>query len=291
MRWPPATSRPRRRAIVNPGTLDRERQLEVCLQCHLEPTSSPLPYQLRRVGRPPHVLRPGNAAGGHVPLLRPRPDRAAAKDPLADKFEIAGAAYRLAKSACFQGSQMTCLTCHDPHDVPRGDAAVTALHRGLPGLPSDGARRRHASGGWRRTTRDLHRLPHAAPPDRGRRPRGDDGPLHPARAAGARPDRAARGSRDAGRQPLPGRGGAVLSGGAAADAGHRAVPGAGPGAAGRRTWRRASPGCRRQSRATGRRRPSSTTSSPAPTPRRATRRRSSAGPRPRSPATPRSLRR
>src|SRR5262249_41684821 len=41
-----------------------------------------------------------------------------------DKFEIAGAAYRLRKSACFQRSEMTCLTCHDPHDIPRAAAAV-----------------------------------------------------------------------------------------------------------------------------------------------------------------------
>ena len=125
MRWPPATSGRGRRAIVNPGTLDRERQLEVCLQCHLEPTSSPLPHQLRRVGRPPMSYVPGTPLGGHVPLLRSRPAPARRATRTADKFEIAGAAYRLAKSACFQGSQMTCLTCHDPHDVPRGEAAVT----------------------------------------------------------------------------------------------------------------------------------------------------------------------
>ena len=29
-----------------------------------------------------------------------------------DKFEIAGAPYRLRQSACFQRRQMTCLTCH-----------------------------------------------------------------------------------------------------------------------------------------------------------------------------------
>ena len=112
-----------RRAIVNPGTLDRERQLEVCLQCHLEPTSSPLPFQLRRVGRPPMSYVPGTPlAIRSSTSITPRPARS--DDPHADKFEIAGAAYRLAKSACFQGSQMTCLTCHDPHDVPRGEAAV-----------------------------------------------------------------------------------------------------------------------------------------------------------------------
>src|SRR5439155_655056 len=43
-----------------------------------------------------------------------------------DKFEIAHAAYRLRRSACFQKSSgaMVCTTCHNPHDVPRGEAAV-----------------------------------------------------------------------------------------------------------------------------------------------------------------------
>ena len=112
-----------RRAIVNPGTLGRDRQLEVCLQCHLEPTSSPLPFQLRRVGRTPQSYVPGTPLGDTFIYFDHAPTPAA-NDRLTDKFEIAGSAYRLAKSACFQGSQMTCLTCHNPHDVPRGDAAV-----------------------------------------------------------------------------------------------------------------------------------------------------------------------
>ena len=37
-----------RRAIANPASFDRERQLDTCMQCHLEPTSSPLPFQIRR---------------------------------------------------------------------------------------------------------------------------------------------------------------------------------------------------------------------------------------------------
>jgi predicted CXXCH cytochrome family protein len=43
-----------------------------------------------------------------------------------DKFEIAGAAYRLRRSACFQKSQgaLQCATCHNPHDIPRGAEAA-----------------------------------------------------------------------------------------------------------------------------------------------------------------------
>jgi tetratricopeptide (TPR) repeat protein len=112
-----------RRAIVNPATLDRERQLEVCMQCHLEPTSSPLPFQIRRYEHPPFSYRPGRPLADafiyfdHAPTS-PR-DR-----KYSDKFEIAGGAYRLRQSPCFQHSQMTCVTCHNPHDVPRGEGAV-----------------------------------------------------------------------------------------------------------------------------------------------------------------------
>jgi predicted CXXCH cytochrome family protein len=42
-----------------------------------------------------------------------------------DKFEIAGAAYRLRRSACFLKSDgaLGCTTCHNPHDIPRGEVA------------------------------------------------------------------------------------------------------------------------------------------------------------------------
>jgi tetratricopeptide (TPR) repeat protein len=108
-----------RRAIVNPGKLDRDRQLETCMQCHLEPTSSPLPFQVRRYDRQPLSYIPGKPLGDYFIYF----DHAKGAGP-DDKFEIAGAAYRLRQSACFQRSQMTCLTCHDPHDIPRGQRAV-----------------------------------------------------------------------------------------------------------------------------------------------------------------------
>src|SRR5207249_1341645 len=42
------------------------------------------------------------------------------------KFEIVNQAYRLRQSLCFRKSQgrLTCVTCHDPHNAPRGEAAV-----------------------------------------------------------------------------------------------------------------------------------------------------------------------
>lgn len=108
-----------RRAIANPAKFDRERQLETCMQCHLEPTSSPLPFQIRRYEHPSFSYTPGKALGDYFIYFDHAPGSGRE-----DKFEIAGGAYRLRKSACFQRSEMTCLTCHNPHDVPRGAKAV-----------------------------------------------------------------------------------------------------------------------------------------------------------------------
>jgi tetratricopeptide (TPR) repeat protein len=109
-----------RRAIVNPATLSRDRQLETCMQCHLESTSSPLPFQIRRYEHPPFSYTPGKALSDYFIHF----DHAAGTRSRDDKFEINGAAYRLRKSACFQRSEMTCVTCHNPHDIPRGSRAV-----------------------------------------------------------------------------------------------------------------------------------------------------------------------
>ena len=48
-----------RASIVNPSRLAPERQMEVCMQCHLETTSFPLPNSIVRYERPPFSYRPG----------------------------------------------------------------------------------------------------------------------------------------------------------------------------------------------------------------------------------------
>jgi tetratricopeptide (TPR) repeat protein len=108
-----------RRAVLNPADFDRDRQLETCLQCHLETTSSPLPFQIRRYEHPAFSYTPGKPLGDY--FIHFDHAEGTGRD---DKFEIAGGAYRLRKSACFQQSQMTCVTCHNPHDIPRGARAV-----------------------------------------------------------------------------------------------------------------------------------------------------------------------
>ncbi|HUQ90751.1 MAG TPA: tetratricopeptide repeat protein [Bryobacteraceae bacterium] len=103
---------PGRGTILNPRKLSTERQLEICMQCHLEPTSQPLPHALRRYDRAPFSFRPGEPlADFKVYFDHP------ANTAHSEKFEVVSAPYRLKKSACFlkSGGRMTCSTCHDAH--------------------------------------------------------------------------------------------------------------------------------------------------------------------------------
>ena len=110
-----------RRSIVNPGRLPAQRQMEVCMQCHLETTSFALPNALLRYDRGPFSYRPGQPLGDFMLFFDHEPGKG--RD---EKFELVSAAYRLWRSACFRQSsgKMTCTTCHNPHDIPRGEAAA-----------------------------------------------------------------------------------------------------------------------------------------------------------------------
>ena len=109
-----------RNAIVNPARLSAERQMEVCMVCHLESTSFPLPNAIERYERGPFSYRPGEPMGQFIVNFDHAPGTG--HD---DKFEIVNAAYRLRRSACFLKSNgnLLCTTCHNPHDVPRGAEA------------------------------------------------------------------------------------------------------------------------------------------------------------------------
>ncbi|HYR92112.1 MAG TPA: tetratricopeptide repeat protein [Terriglobia bacterium] len=110
-----------RNAIVNPGRLSSERNLEVCMQCHLQSTSFRLPNSVRRAERSLFSYRPGQPLGDYIIHF----DHAAGGGH-ENKFEIVNQAYRLRKSACFINSNgaMTCTTCHNPHDIPRAQQAT-----------------------------------------------------------------------------------------------------------------------------------------------------------------------
>src|SRR5262249_41092 len=79
-----------REAIVNPAQLPAERQIELCLQCHLETTSTRLPHSILRFDRGAFSYRPGQPLSDYVLHFDQAPGTG-----WADKFEIAHQAYRL----------------------------------------------------------------------------------------------------------------------------------------------------------------------------------------------------
>lgn len=116
-------------AILNPADLDPVAQDEICLQCHLQPTSR-LGSLVRPFDRGDYSYRAGEPLANyitHVDYDVPGQN---------DIFEVNHHAYQLRKSACWQGEgSLTCLSCHDPHHKPpktdrveRYRAACLACH-------------------------------------------------------------------------------------------------------------------------------------------------------------------
>jgi predicted CXXCH cytochrome family protein len=108
-----------RGAIVNPARLSQDRQMEVCMQCHLETTSLKLPATLLRYGRDAFSYRPGEPLENYILYF----DRASGGE---DRIEFVSAAYRLRKSACYvkSGGSLTCVSCHNPHEPSSTPAAL-----------------------------------------------------------------------------------------------------------------------------------------------------------------------
>lgn len=109
-----------RKAILNPARLSAEQQMEGCMVCHLETTSFALPNAIQRFERKAFSYQPGEPLADFILNFDHAPE--AGRD---DKFEIVNAAYRLRRSECFLKSpgKLVCTTCHNPHDVPRGQTA------------------------------------------------------------------------------------------------------------------------------------------------------------------------
>jgi predicted CXXCH cytochrome family protein len=117
-----ATPEKIRASIVNPARLSPKLRMDLCMQCHLEPTSTSFPALIRRFSRGPFSFTAGEALDAFE--LAFDHARGTQRD---GKFEIVGSsAYRLRQSRCFLQSKdtLTCETCHDPHRIPRAEEAA-----------------------------------------------------------------------------------------------------------------------------------------------------------------------
>jgi Flp pilus assembly protein TadD len=114
-------AKPQRGTILNPARLAPVRQIEVCLQCHLETASSGIVDSIRRIGRTVYSYRPGE----------PLADYKLYFTHIRDTFEINHAGYRLLQSRCYLESagRTTCTTCHDPHSARVKAGACQSCHQ------------------------------------------------------------------------------------------------------------------------------------------------------------------
>ena len=96
-------------SIVNPKKLNRAEQLSVCQQCHIDGVS------VINADENIESFRPGMLLSAHRTIYT-TPEHL--NHP--EEFGIASHGVRLAKSECYTKSQMTCVSCHNPHEPQQG---------------------------------------------------------------------------------------------------------------------------------------------------------------------------
>ena len=95
--------------IVNPDNLDRDRVNAICSQCHLEGA-----MRVGVRGRDSADFRPGMRFEDF--------EMAYVLTSANNTMKVVGHVEQMRQSRCYsQSNSLTCVTCHDPHDVP--DAA------------------------------------------------------------------------------------------------------------------------------------------------------------------------
>lgn len=101
--------------IVHPGRISRDAQLSICQQCHLAGVT------VFREGEGATTFRPGRSLHTNRTVFVPEQQLT---DP--DWVGIDSHPLRLARSACYQATEMTCTTCHAPHTA--GEALSRASY-------------------------------------------------------------------------------------------------------------------------------------------------------------------
>lgn len=91
--------------IVYPKHLSRERQLDICAQCHSGISE-------RRTAA--FAFRPGDRLDDHYVQHDQGPSKPGG-------IHATNQLARLKQSVCFQSSEMTCTSCHNPHQLERGN--------------------------------------------------------------------------------------------------------------------------------------------------------------------------
>jgi len=97
------TSRTPDYSIVNPRRLPRDLQMNVCQRCHLQGIS------VLKNDRDYDQFKPGMPLSDVMDIYLPE------YSGPQTQFIMASQAHRLTKSNCYLRSEMTCLTCHNPH--------------------------------------------------------------------------------------------------------------------------------------------------------------------------------
>ncbi len=93
--------------ILFPGKLERERLIEVCTQCH----SNAVNFK-----GPANSFQPGEKLEDHYRTVYPK---------FSESDRVANQIVALRQSKCFQKSEMTCITCHDPHLTDKAPHGMT----------------------------------------------------------------------------------------------------------------------------------------------------------------------
>ena len=89
--------------VTVPSDLPREKELHVCSQCHSGATEL--------LGEA-YQFRPGDELNDHY-----EPP----EEQLGNSVHTSNQLARMKQSKCFQGSEMTCIDCHNPHQFERGN--------------------------------------------------------------------------------------------------------------------------------------------------------------------------